>query len=187
MNKTARKIPAADGDDALNGGPEGNTERTEFLVRELELAQHNLFPLLSAKFREDKLALAIRHLTEVGNESENAANAILAAAEELGSLADDMPSALRDTVNAVSTRIFEACNFQDVSGQRLNKVRTTLDLMLKRFDILAGLIGEDRVCLLSEKWEFFRENEAEKLLQGPQLKGEGASQGDIDALLADFD
>ena len=83
-------------------------------------------------------------------------------------------------------RIFEACNFQDLSGQRIAKVLATLKFV------------EDRVTRMMEIWggaealshyaaeaRAAREN-ANVLLHGPQLAGDSghASQDDVDAIFA---
>jgi chemotaxis protein CheZ len=59
---------------------------------------------------------------------------ILAAAEEIDQLADSLSAALKDRIEQDLAhdiadgvlRIFEACNFQDLIGQRVAKVRKTL-------------------------------------------------------------
>jgi len=83
-------------------------------------------------------------------------------------------------------KIFEACNFQDLTGQRITKVVSTLQFI------------ETHIVRMMEIWgglEAFKDIEAEQtskreddagLLNGPKLAGETghASQDDIDALFA---
>ena len=82
-------------------------------------------------------------------------------------------------------QIFEACNFQDLTGQRITKIVNTLRFV------------EERIIRMMDIWggiESFRDIEVELehrlgdqgLLNGPALDAdEGiASQDDIDALFA---
>ena len=83
-------------------------------------------------------------------------------------------------------QVFEACNFQDLTGQRIGKVVATLEFIekhiIRMMDIWGGI-------------ESFKDLTAEamaeragdkKLLNGPKLKDEDghASQDEIDALFA---
>jgi len=123
--------------------------------------------------------------------TENATETILSAAEVIdenaGNLAakldgDDqgMASDIQDQV----VKVFEACNFQDLTGQRITKIVTTLRFIEERvssmINIWGGVDGFDEV----EPDGFpGREGDA-ALLNGPALEeDEGvASQDDIDAL-----
>ena len=80
-------------------------------------------------------------------------------------------------------RIFEACNFQDLAGQRIAKVMATLKFV------------EERIARMMEIWggiEAFKDlsaaaaegDPATVLLNGPKLDGDPghASQDDIDAM-----
>jgi chemotaxis protein CheZ len=83
-------------------------------------------------------------------------------------------------------KIFEACNFQDLTGQRITKVVATLKFI------------ETHIVRMMEIWgglDAFKDIEAEKiaertgdaaLLNGPKVDGEvgHASQDDIDSLFA---
>ncbi len=80
------------------------------------------------------------------------------------------------------TKIFEACNFQDVTGQRIAKVVTALQEIERhvlRMVVVFGLTNNDDLDAETRKE---LEHDAE-LLQGPALKGQGLEQDDIDDLL----
>ena len=79
------------------------------------------------------------------------------------------------------TEIFQACSFQDITGQRISKVVTTLNALDKRITTLVDKLKIMKIADLPAE-----ESEAEKrardlMLHGPQFKGEGVSQDDIDA------
>jgi chemotaxis protein CheZ len=78
-------------------------------------------------------------------------------------------------------KIFEACNFQDITGQRMTKVVKIIKFI------------EERILSMIEIWglEAFAELPVHKpdsndgdmaLMNGPQLSGGGISQDDINAL-----
>jgi chemotaxis protein CheZ len=110
--------------------------------------------------------------------SERATQKILAAAEEIDQAANNLSAAvkgnseqglaqdIRDRVIA----IFEACNFQDVTSQRLAKVRTALEGMEK-------LIG----AALDEL-----ESNTLPAAHGPRLDDDDGhvSQSEVDSLFA---
>jgi chemotaxis protein CheZ len=86
-----------------------------------------------------------------------------------------------DTINMQITSIFEACSFQDITGQRISKVITAL----KNIDEKTSRITE----ILEQHFQLrLDDNEEEKisnvsLMNGPQLPGHGVSQTDVDRLL----
>ena len=78
-------------------------------------------------------------------------------------------------VSAMATRIYEACSFQDIVGQRLTKVGRTLQAIeantaeiLRMFALVAAEMPSPPKGLG---------------LEGPQLNGAGLDQGAVDALL----
>lgn len=87
--------------------------------------------------------------------------------------------------------IYEACSFQDITGQRMTNVSTALESVRSRVDgLLAaldgridGTVGSAAPSAATEAHDGRRND----LLNGPQLPGAGSSQDDVDALLAEFD
>ncbi|MBT4888529.1 MAG: hypothetical protein HON65_03130 [Rhodospirillales bacterium] len=80
-----------------------------------------------------------------------------------------------------SNNIFEACSFQDITGQRVSKVMKSIIYVEKRVNALIGIWGKeelDKIEVLVEK----EKTADEKLLSGPQLEGKGISQDEIDSL-----
>jgi chemotaxis protein CheZ len=124
--------------------------------------------------------------------TEGATNAILAAAEAIDERARDLAAKLSGDDNGMAAdiadhvlRIFEACNFQDLTGQRIAKVVGVLHFV------------EDRVAHMLEIWggiESFKDVRPSvveerrtgdaKLLNGPALPSDDgrATQDMIDAL-----
>ncbi len=81
--------------------------------------------------------------------------------------------------------IFEACSFQDITGQRVAKVIDTLKHIEMRVTRFADAINAaDADGYLSEDERRREERKIKNILHGPQLDGEGVDQNDVDALFA---
>ncbi|RYZ82476.1 MAG: hypothetical protein EOP04_21960, partial [Proteobacteria bacterium] len=84
-------------------------------------------------------------------------------------------------VDAAMLRIFEACSFQDLTGQRVNKVIATLRHIEERVGQFAGALGVTDTA----QPETAAEQRAKALiLNGPALNGPSTTQDDIDAMFA---
>jgi chemotaxis protein CheZ len=128
------------------------------------------------------------HLPEANNElgvvistTETAANRILDACQEFESVIAQSGSADPKLVLALST-IYEACSFQDLTGQRIVKVRKMLVIVEEKlncvFDKLGIVPKEYTECVLND------DNMAAErtLMNGPAMPGQGVDQADIDAM-----
>eukprot|EP00752_Nemacystus_decipiens_P000812 g812.t1 len=88
--------------------------------------------------------------------------------------------ALAAQIEEATIKIMEACNFQDLTGQRTSKVISTLRHIEERIVAMIAIWGIEAFEDLP-----IPENEMEgdaALLNGPARSGEGISQADIDAL-----
>jgi chemotaxis protein CheZ len=137
---------------------------------------------------------ASRELDAVVDSTERATQQILDAAESIDEAADTLSAALkRDQEHALTSdirdhvvRIFEACNFQDLSGQRIAKVLATLtfveDRVARMLEIWGGRAAVENYAAATQD-----ERDAEdKLVSGPKLDGDSGhvSQQEIDAMFA---
>ena len=80
--------------------------------------------------------------------------------------------------------IFEACNFQDLTGQRITKVMATMRFIEQHiYEMMEIWGGVDAIRAHAPPIVDTREGDA-RLLNGPKLDGDvgHASQDDIDAL-----
>ena len=86
-----------------------------------------------------------------------------------------------DRIAANGATVFEACSFQDITGQRVSKVVKSVSYVEERINALIEIWGKDELDNVEVKAE--REKTAdEKLMHGPQRAGEGISQDEIDKL-----
>ncbi len=135
--------------------------------------------------------LSDHHIPSAGEEldaiveaTESATNTIMGAAESIMEADPSDSEAYQGVVNDAVMEIFEACSFQDITGQRITKVVETLQHIDDRVSRFASALGAKDVGGHFDQAEAERERrKQELLLNGPQALGEGVSQDDIDALL----
>lgn len=140
------------------------------------------------------------HFEEVGGEldavvnaTEAATDTILSASEKIDTAAahlgasapDDVARAQAEEIGEQVVIIFEACNFQDITGQRITKVVNALQYIDERVTRMMDIWGgaQDLAQFAPPKEEADGD---EALLNGPALDEDNghASQDDIDALFA---
>ena len=174
-------------------------EQCEKLKVELDLihdaigrTKREIAVLHGKSFDGQEMAKVNGELGAVVGGTEQATQQILEAAESIDQAASalvkvnspEQQKLLSEDIQERVISIFEACNFQDLTGQRITKVVGTLKFI------------ETHIVRMMEIWgglEAFKEIEAEtiaeregdaRLLNGPKIAGESghASQDDIDAL-----
>lgn len=133
-----------------------------------------------------------RELSEIVTATERAIQSILQAAEEIDQAATSLSATLKGThdkglshdIQERVVQIFEACNFQDLTGQRVTRVVSTLKFLEEHtgrlLEIWRGM--EAAPNMLAERRE-----DDHRLLNGPKLAGDSghSSQHDIDAMFAE--
>lgn len=132
---------------------------------------------------------ATDELDEVVKATAEATNTIMTVCEDIQALIEPVDASVRDAVNAKTNEIFEACSFQDITGQRIRKVVSTLAVIEEKIDRIMDTLGDTvGVKLSDEKHEkVISVEDANSLLNGPQMADKAISQADIDKLLAEFD
>lgn len=148
--------------------------------------------LHGTSFSGDEMSKVTGELGAIVGGTEEATDQILAAAEAIdqaasalakGTSADQQERMVADISERVIS-IFEACNFQDLTGQRISKVMNTMKFIEHHINVMMEIWGGvDAIKAHAPAILDTREGDA-KLLNGPKLDGdEGhASQNDIDAL-----
>ena len=114
-----------------------------------------------------------------------AAEAIDQAATALSkNVSADQQKLLSEEIQERVVAIFEACNFQDLTGQRINKVMGTMKFIEQHINEMMEIWGGvDAIKAHAPAIIDTREGDA-RLLNGPKTDGDigHASQDDIDAL-----
>jgi chemotaxis protein CheZ len=122
-------------------------------------------------------------LEEVVSSTEQATQKVLAAAEEIDQVAKNLSSALSGKfeqglaldIQDLVIRIFEACNFQDLAGQRVTKVLSILNFVEDHVARVLEDIARDSTTT--------RQNGAQ-YLHGPRLECDSGhvTQAEIDSM-----
>ncbi len=154
------------------------------LSRTISAAKQEIAALRVDDINDHDIPFATDELDAIVAHTAGATNAILESCEVMdeisGLITGDAANRLQDAV----TKIYEACSFQDITGQRITKVVSTLKTIeAKVAHIIAtfGVAGEtiEIPALPPEPADG-------DLLNGPQLPSNAMDQSDIDRLLASF-
>jgi len=123
--------------------------------------------------------------------TEAATNSILAAAEEIDDITGKLSARLAGEDAEMAARIsdrvitiFEACNFQDITGQRISKVVNAMKFIEERVTQMAQIWGGLESFNDVEAFKMPEREGDEALLNGPALDDDPTrtSQDAIDAL-----
>ncbi len=186
-----------------------NSSNNEKLYQELgELAKFinnakkELQEVKGSTIAEEHLPNATNQLDAIVQMTEQATGRIMDECDRLTMFHNDLrerliamdppldPDALAGVDDAINqaaasiTHIFEACNFQDITGQRVQKVVRALqeiERQVLRMVVVFGLM-ENKNNLDAETTAELQEDAA--LLNGPQLSGQGLDQDEIDSILS---
>jgi chemotaxis protein CheZ len=174
-------------------------EQCEKLKVELDLiydaisrTKREIAVLHGKSFNGEEMAKVNGELGAVVGGTEEATQQILEAAESIDQAATalskvtspDQQKILSEEIQERVVSIFEACNFQDLTGQRISKVMTTMKFIENHITVMMDIWGGvDAIKAHAPPIVDTREGAA-RLLNGPKTEGEigHASQDDIDAL-----
>jgi chemotaxis protein CheZ len=174
-------------------------EQCEKLKVELDLIQdainrtkREIAVLHGKSFDGQEMAKVNGELGAVVGGTEHATQQILEAAESIDQAASalskvnspEQQKILSEEIQERVISIFEACNFQDLTGQRITKVMATMRFIEQHiFQMMEIWGGVDAIRAHAPPIIDTREGDA-RLLNGPKLDGDvgHASQDDIDAL-----
>ena len=169
----------------------------EALARFIQTARTEIAAVRPHDIGSTDIPLATDELDAVVGATEEATNTIMDAAEALTNLAGTLPPEAGDKINEAVTRIYEACNFQDVTGQRITKVVRTLKHIEERVSAMLSAFGDEtKAAPAAGEAAPAPEGAAAAapkpvsdadLLNGPQLPDDAKKQAEIDAILASFD
>lgn len=209
QQRPAASMPAAAGDEAAMTQEisemqatletyRAQIEQCEKLKIELDLiheainrTKQEIAVLHGKSFNGEEMSKVTGELGAVVGGTEQATQQILEAAEAIDQAASAMTKVSADQQARLSedilekvVSIFEACNFQDLTGQRISKVMNTMKFIEKHINVMMDIWGGvDAIKVHSPGIVDDRVGDA-RLLNGPKLDGDDghASQDDIDAM-----
>lgn len=162
----------------------------EGLARYIQHVKNEVAAIRPADIRDEHIPTATDELDAVVGATEKATFAIFDACDRVNAVAGAIDAEGAATLNDAVTRIYEACNFQDITGQRITKVVKALKHIEAKVEALVAALGEEAFRGPEGPPATADENGGDPdtaLLHGPQLDGQAISQDEIDRLLASFD
>jgi len=160
----------------------------ESLANFIQQAKSEISAIRPEEISDEHIPTATDELDAIVAATEEATGTILDAAEQIETVASEFDSEKSEVLRAAVTNIYEASNFQDITGQRIGKVVKTLKHIEDKIDALVAAFSDEVKRVEKDNGATESKSgtsEDDDLLSGPQLPGEGISQADIDALLAD--
>ena len=169
------KLDIADMADAI--------DRTKREIAQITSEEHQGGPIFDAS---NELDAIVEH-------TESATQEILAMAETIQELAFTMREAgvddeHCDKLEELTTNIYMSCSFQDLTGQRTQKVVHVLRYLESRVNAMIQIWHIDEDDIEKVKPDPIRPDDTRPdvhLLNGPQMDGQGTGQIDIDSIMAE--
>ncbi len=136
-------------DETVSSAISAVLEKDSTLIHELELlgqyiadAKAEIAELRPDDLKNEHLPAASGELDEIVKATEVATHEIMDATEVIGQIGDEIGGDHGDSIFDTTMRIYQACGFQDITGQRINKIVGTLKHIEDKVDALALAFGE---------------------------------------------
>jgi chemotaxis protein CheZ len=163
----------------------------ELIQAAVETSRTDATALGAGMLDSGRIARVSRELAAIVATTEHATRSILQAADDIDQAAGALSAALKGghdkglshDIQERVVKIFEACNFQDLTGQRVAQALATLKFIDQH---TARLLEIWRNVEAAPQALAGEGDDGRRLLNGPQLAGDGghSSQDDIDAMFA---
>ncbi len=177
--------------DTMHGdisGPEAALlAEVEQIGRTIAAAKQEIAALRVEDIKIAFIPSATDELDAIVEATAKATHEILDSCETLESVLAGLQGSDAEAVQAAVTRIYEACSFQDITGQRITKVVRTLKSIEERIERIVTTFSERLPETDAAPVSTTPADAEMSLLNGPQLPGNGVDQAEIDRLLASFD
>lgn len=159
------------------------------LATYIQRAKLEIAELSPHEIRTDHIPSATDELDAIVGATEVATSNILDAVETIENVLEGLEGEAAERMRDQVTRIYEACNFQDVTGQRIGKVVKTLKYIEIKIDAMISVFGdmgeaEKAPADPSHKtWkDVVSRVDDDQTLEGPASNDDAIRQEDIDAL-----
>lgn len=152
------------------------------IAAHIDRAKQEIGELQANELKESRLPSAGQELHAVIEATEDATTRIMESAEAILAADPEDADAYQATVQDSVMAIFEACSFQDITGQRIAKVVETLEFIERRVTRFVDAAGIEDSAELSDEEKATEDRKRDQILNGPALDGEGHDQSSVDAL-----
>ena len=152
----------------------------EALAQYIHAAKADIAALRPDEVKDDYLPTAADELDAIVAATEKATNTIMDATEQIEGLMDKVDPEDASVIMEATSTIYEACGFQDITGQRTTKVVKALKDIEEKIDALVEAFGSEIEKFKNDNpkadEESGRELTDEDLLEGPQLEEQAQTQ-----------
>jgi len=149
----------------------------------IESLKREIGALKANEIKTTRIPAAGQELSAVCKATEAATNTIMECAETIMAADGRDQAAYKALVEEKMMIVFEACSFQDITGQRISKVVQTLQLIDERVSRFAKAIAtKDAGGPVTETERLREERRKRLILNGPQLDGPATSQSEVDKM-----
>ena len=146
---------------------------------------------------EQNFASMAETLDDIVQNTESASNTILESMESidemLGTLRKDATPEVNEVCDRINDRVnqvFEACSFQDLTGQRISRLVKSLTFIEDRVNSMIKVWGRDEISKVIDEVKLETtpaKTQDEVLLHGPQSTSAAISQNEVDKLFSQDD
>lgn len=157
----------------------------EDLAHYIRQARHDIAAIKPKDITTSYIPTATDELDAVVGATEEATNKIMDVCDEIALISEGCSQEIRDKLVQCTTRVFEACNFQDITGQRITKVVEALKHIDVRIGALVKAMGDEISRGEGATPHLHHADPDKDLLNGPQLPRNAVSQDEIDRLLSE--
>ena len=171
----------------LTGHETGLLAEVEELGRVISTARAEIAALKVDDITVSHIPSATDELDAIVAHTAGATDSILEVCETLDRVAAGLSGEQAAALQDATTRIYEACSFQDITGQRITKVVATLKTIDAKVAHMVAAFGGGDSAATAAPPASEPASEHARLLHGPQLPANAMDQTDIDKLLASFD
>ncbi|HEX2582437.1 MAG TPA: protein phosphatase CheZ [Dongiaceae bacterium] len=166
----------------------------ETLYKFILAARQEIANLRPDEITAHHLPTATDELDAIVGATEQATNDILNAMEAVESVAQELPQETAQRITDAVTKVYEACNFQDITGQRITKVVKALKHIEAKVENLISALSPQHAgqgVMVAPEPEIPTADQTQSseqaLLNGPQLPDDAHNQAHIDALFSELD
>jgi len=160
------------------------------MVRMIGRAKIEIASIKHPSENDDRMQLAASELDAIVVATEASTEDVLGASERIETYVrkitglhsnDGALGTLGEQIADEIIKIFEACNFQDITGQRTTKVIKTIRFIEEKILALINIWGVDAFLDLPVHNQPVADGD-DALMNGPQRENEGITQDEINAL-----
>lgn len=162
-------------------------DELEALAHYIEAAKREIASIRPDDIADTFIPSATDELGAIVDATADATGTILDCCEKIEQIAGTVSKEASGDLTDCVTQMYEACNFQDITGQRITKVVTALKHIDGKIQALLTAFGRPPSATTAAAPKGDERSGDAALLNGPQMPGMAIDQAEIDRLLASFD